>query len=372
MLTSILERGSWIIAKFGMPLVYFYHLVIASVFFNTAAEDASGIEKLSNYALAPMQYFFEGKKAIRITDEKGNVVYELVRNFDYDHHFFVKTAASCALLPVSITIGGTLKTIAHLSPKTRAHTKAIAAAAHTTKVRSNLDYYRSIGMEVEDFHEAEMIPPPKWKKAPKAKRRVEQAEIAALKEIVRILSTENIPFWIDCGSCLGAYQYGGAIPHDWDIDVAILMKDFENVKSALQQLDPEKFIVQDWSGRARPKSYLKVFVRESGGMIDLYNFAIDEKNQKVYTLLSNEFNIFLPKSWKTRELRYTTPMPFSHVFPLKKALFEGIEVPVPGQVEDYLSVFYGNNLAPAKVYNELTGKYEKDPTHPYWQLAEAH
>lgn len=372
MLTSILERGSWIITKIGMPLVYFYHLIIASVFFNTAAEDANGFEKLSDYALAPMQYFFEGKKAIPITDENGQKAYELVRRFDYDNHFFVKTAASCAVLPLSILVGGTLKTLAHLSPQTRLRKDLIAFTMHSTKIHLNHDYYQSIGLQVEDYRQAEMIEPPKWKKAPEAKRRVENAEIEALREIVRILSEENIPFWMDCGSCLGTYQYGGAIPHDWDIDLGMLMKDFDNVKNALQKLDPKKYIVQDWSGRAKPKSYLKVYVRESGGMIDLYNFAIDEENKQVYTCLSNEFNIFLPSSWKIREYRYTTPMPFSHVFPLKKALFEGIEVPVPGHIEEYLTVFYGNNLAPAKVYNELTGKYERDPTHPYWQLAEAH
>lgn len=226
-------------------------------------------------------------------------------------------------------------------------------------------------MQVEDYRDAEWIAPPKWKKAPGTKNRLE-ADVEALKEIVRILSEKKIPFWVDCGTCLGAYQYNATIPNDWDIDMAILKVDFDNVKNALQDLDPKKYVVQDWSGRARPKSYLKVYVRESGGMIDLYNFVIDEDKKEVHTLLSNEFNIFLPKSWKVRELRYTAPMPFSYVFPLKKALFEGIEVPVPGQVEKYLSVFYGSNLAPAKVYNEATGKYEKDLTHPYWQLAEAH
>lgn len=372
MLTSILERGSWIITKFGMPLVYFYHLIITSIFLNTAAEDATGLEKLGNYALAPMQYFFEGKKAIPMKDENGKISYELVRHYDYENRFFVKTAASCAALPLSIVIGSTLKSLSYLSSETRARAALLYSAAHSTGVHSNRDYYHSIGMQVEDYREAEMIAPPQWKKPQRAKNRIEEADVAALKEIVRILSEHNIPFWLDCGSCLGTYQYAGSIPHDWDIDIAMLMADFDNVKNALQTLDPTKYVVQDWSGRVRPKSYLKVLVRESGGMIDLYNFVIDEEKQQIHTILSNEFNIFLPESWKRRELRYCTPMPFSYVFPLKKALFEGIEVPVPGQIEEYLTVFYGKNLAPAKIYNELTGKYEKDPTHPYWQLADAH
>jgi hypothetical protein len=364
MLTSILERGSWIIMKFGMPLVFVYHLLHVSIFFNTAAEDASGLERAGNIALAPMQYFFEGKKGV--VSEDGQ--YQLIRRFDYDHHFFVKTAASCALLPLSITVGTTLKSAAYLSPETRERAKRLYETAHSRKVFSNLPYYQSIGMEVNDYRKAEPIDPPKWKRHPKAEHRLE-TDVQALREIVRILSKHNIPFWLDCGSLLGSYQYGGAIPNDWDIDIAVLMKDFDNIKNALQELDPEKYVVQDWSGRARPKSWLKVYVHESGGLIDLYNFAIDEENKQVHTLLSNEHNIFMPTDWRERELRYTKPMPFTYVFPLKKAYFEGIEVPVPGQTEKYLQVFYGENLAPASLYNPTSGKYEKDLSHPYWQLS---
>lgn len=364
MLTSILERGSWFIAKFGMPLVVFYHLLLTNVFLNTAAEDATGLEKLGNLALAPTRYFFEGKKAVPSGDS-----YELVRQYDYDHHFFLKTAASTASLPISLTVGSTLKGLSYLSPKTKMRAQKIYSAVHSTKIISNENYYTSIGLSTAV--ESEFIPSPKWTRHPEARHRLE-ADVGALKEIARILTKYNLPFWLDCGSCLGAYQYGGAIPHDWDIDIAVLIPDFDNIKNALQELDPKKYVVQDWSGRANPKSYLKVFVHESGGMIDLYHFRVDPEKKEIATLLSNEQNIFLPPSWVKREIRYTTPMPFSHVFPLKKAIFEGIEVPVPGQVEKYLSVFYGENLAPAKLYNPESGKYEKDLTHSYWQLPEAH
>lgn len=226
-------------------------------------------------------------------------------------------------------------------------------------------------MKVNDFKEGEKIAPPKWKRHPNAKSKL-GGDVKALAAIVELLSKHKIPFWIDCGTLLGCYQYGGCIPHDWDIDIGMLKADFQNIKNALQDLDPEKYVVQDWSGRARPESYLKVYVRESGGMIDLYNFVIDEEKHTLSTLLSNEFNIFLPRSWVEREKRYTVPMDFSTVFPLKKGTFEGIEVPVPGNIEKYLQAFYGENLAPARLYDPETGKYEKDPNHPYWQLSNAH
>lgn len=371
MLTAILERGSWFIYKVGMPLVFFYHVMVSSVFLNTAAEDATGLEHLANQVLAPWQYFCEGKVATPQRSDSNQIYYTLERRFDYNSHFFAKTAASCALMPLSLPLGSALKAVSYLSSETRMRADRICAAKHSRRVISNSSFYKAVGFEVGDWREADMIDPPKYRKSPNAKHRLE-GDVEALEEITRILSERGIPFWIDCGTCLGCFQYGGAIPHDWDIDIGMLRVDFDNVKNALQDLDPEKFVVQDWSGRAHPKSYLKVFVKETGGMIDLYNFIIDEENGTIRTLLSNEHNIFLPHSWKVRELRYCTPMPLSNVFPLKKALFEGIEVPVPGNTVEYLQVFYGENLAPAKIYNEVTGIYERDESHPYWQLPNAH
>ncbi|MBS0629612.1 MAG: LicD family protein [Verrucomicrobia bacterium] len=370
MLTAILERNSWIIYKCGLPLVYFYHLLISSVFFNTSAEDAHGLERIGNMLLMPTQYFFEGKKAVPIIDAQGSIQYQLERHFDYDHHFYLKTAIASTMLPVSLAIGAPLKAISYLSDETRERARKIEAIAQSKEVHSNLKLYRSIGLQVNDYRKAQAIAAPKWKRKEIENRL--KCDVEALKEIVLLLNKHQIPFWLDCGSCLGCYQYGGFIPNDWDIDIGVLLPDFHNVKNALHELDPEKYMVQDWSSRARPESYLKVFIKETGGMIDFYHFAIDDEKKQLNTYFSNEFNIFSPTDWKTREKRYSTPMPFSNIFPLKRAFYEGIEVPVPGNTEKYLQVFYGENLSPARIYNEVTGNYEKDPTHPYWQLPCAH
>lgn len=359
MFTTILTRNSWLIYKVGMPLVYLYHMLLGSVFFNTAAEDAHGIERWANIALVPMQYLLDGKKAILVGQ-----VYEIEQRFDYHHHFYLKTAIATTTLPLSVVVGSSLKGLSYLSAETRERAKSISASVHT---RDNHHYYRSIGLEINHFRQAAQIESPNYKRRPMEPHPL-QADIEALKEIVSILCEHNIPFWIDRGSCLGCYQHSGTLPADWDIDMAVLQPDFHRVKHALKALDSEKYVVQDWSGRQRPGSYLKVYVRESGGLIDIFHFAIDEENQQIYTLFSNEFNIFAPDSWMTREKRYTSAIPFSHVFPLKKAFYEGVEVPVPGKIEEYLHGFYGKNLTPAKIYNEVTGQYEKDLSHPYWQM----
>lgn len=364
--SSLLDRSSGFIVKLGMPLVYGYHLICSSLFFNTSASDATGFEYAANLALAPMQYLFEGKMAI--PDQEG---YRLERRFDYSHHFFVKTACAYTLLPITLPVGTALKTLAYLSSDARAHYQLLVASTQSTTVHSKLADYEKMGLKIEDWTQAEFISPEKYTRRVEDGKQLKE-DVEALRAVVDILKKEKIPFWIDCGSCLGAYRYGGVIPWDWDIDIAILAPDFENVKHALNALDPQKYAVQDWSGRDRPSTYLKVYVKASDNMIDIYHFGLNPETQELFTVLSNEFNIFLPQSWKEREMRYTTPQPFTRVFPLKRALFEGIEVPVPGQVEDYLHTFYGENLAPIRIYNEITQEYEKDSTHPYWQLSNVH
>lgn len=357
----------------GMPAVQCYHLLCGSPFLNVAAEDAEGLEMVANQVLAPVQYLLAGSKAVREIvgegSEEGNITYRLDQRFDYkDEYIWTKTALSYVALPSSLIVGSALKGLSYISERTRQHHFDIVAAKRAPTVHSRRAYYEAKGIKFVSLDEAEYIAPPVHKRRPGEENTL-QIEKEALKQVVKLLKENEIMFWMDCGSCLGAYRYGGIIPWDWDIDIAILQPDFENVRQVLSQLDPERYVVQDWSSRDRPSTYLKVYVKETGTLIDIYHFGIDDKNRCIYSILSNEGSIFLPESWKIRERRFTIPTSYDIVFPLKRAVFDGIEVFVPGRTKEYLQQRYGENIEPAKIYNELTGSYEKDLSHPYWQRA---
>lgn len=360
--TSLIARFCAILVKMGMPLVYIYHLLVGSFFLNVAAEDATGMEKVANVLLLPCRYLLEGKRAILLDG-----MYHFEREFTYDRHFYFKTTCALALLPISLPMGALIKLGSYWFMETKQRAKDLQEAWKVSLPVRSLEKYREMGLEVCDWTQGKWSPSPRYKRRPEDAKALKR-DIEALRTIVEILKEKQIPFWMDCGSCLGAYRYGGVIPWDWDIDIAVLSIDFDHVRRALLALDPKKYVVQDWSGRDKPNTYLKVYVKKSRSLIDLYHFGIDPEKQELFTVLSNEWNIFLTRAWKIRELRYTIPMPFSRVFPLKRALFEGIEVPVPNQIEEYLHAFYGENLAPARIYNEKTKQYEVDSTHPYWQL----
>ncbi len=361
-LTHLLEKlGDWII-YLGLPVVHAYHLFCGSLFLNVVQEDAPFLEKAANSALAPVHYLFCAKK---IEGEK------LIPRFSYQDHFLIKTAVSCVAAPLSLAAGGTLKVVAFLAPGAFARYKALVKREEATAITSNHGAYLKMGIALRDLATAPFIQPPEHTRRPGDENHMNMQK-EALKEIVTILRKNEIPFWVDCGTCLGAYRYGGIIPWDWDLDIAVLAPDFENIRHALNALDPEKYSVQDWSGRDCPGTYLKVYIKGTNTLIDLYHFSINSEKRMLNCIFSNEHSPFFPESWKIRERRYSVDTPLDVVFPLKRAYFDGIEVPIPGKTKEYLQLRYGENISPAKIYDPATGRYEKDLSHPYWKIAHVH
>jgi phosphorylcholine metabolism protein LicD len=348
-----------------VPLVCSYHALTTDLFFNVRVQNATGLEWAGNTLLTPLQYLCAGREAIQKPDGK----WELVQRFDYTHGFWIKASSSIIALPASLVLGSSVKALSFVNQSTREHFKALQDLQKSTEINSHLSAYQKIGMQIGSIHE--MLISEGHQRRP-GEEQVMAIEKIALKEIATLLNAAQIPWWVDCGTCLGTYRYGGVIPWDADIDIAVLIPDFQNVKNALNQLDPKKYMVQDWSSREFPNSYLKVYIKENGNLIDIYHYQIFPESKELQYLLSLENNIFFPEWWKIRERRFKVPVAFDVVFPLKKASFDGVEVFVPAQTKKYLQRYYGENISPAKIYDSTTCSYEKDLNHPYWQRVYAH
>ncbi len=351
-----------------LPLVYSYHAVSTDLFLNFSSKEATGLEQAGNHLLSPFQYLFAGRIAIEHPD--GSI--EFIQRYDYEHDFWKNTATSLAALPPSLALGCAVKGLSFFNEETRKRHASIKAAWNSKKIyQSNEEAYRKAGLDLRDPKEAVFHPPQGYLRREGEEHCLDE-EKKLLKEIISLLNQEKIAWWVDCGTCLGTFRYGGIIPWDGDIDIAVLSPDFENVRRVLNQLDPVKYLVEDWSTRSHPQSYIKVFIRDKNSLIDIYHFEILPEKRQIKYILALETNMFFPEWWKIRERRFTPPVSFDTVFPLKKSLFDGIEVFIPADPEKYLQRYYGQNLAPAKIYDPVTHRYEKDLSHPYWQRAYAH
>jgi len=344
-----------------MPMVCSYFTITESHFMNVSIEKANGLEALSNTLFIPTQYILAGKSAIQEPDGS----WKFVQRFDYSSLYWPKVAASVAALPPTLILGSLVKALSLFDEQTR--NRFLSLNLHSYS--SNLDQYGAMGLEVKPLKD--IFIPEGHKRRPGDERNLFY-EKQALSDITQLLTLAEIPWWVDCGTFLGAYRYGGAIPWDEDIDIAVLLPDFQNLLSLLAKLDKKKYIVQDWSTRDHPNTYLKVFVRETGKMVDIYHYQIHPKTKTLQYIFSLDSHQFFPEWVKVRERRFTEPVAFETVFPLKRATFDGVEVFIPNDPKKYLQRCYGENLAPAKVYSPTTNNYEKDLSHPYWERLYAH
>ena len=360
------QLQDWLI-NLGMPAVTCYHLLCSNVFLNTAADDAQGLEKMGDIALSSYRYIFAGNSAY--PNEDGT--YDIRQHFDYHEHLFVKTTGALITLPFGVVVGSALKGIAFLFADVRERHQAIIDSLHAKYIVSNADFYKNILIDVGENAIAERLSSLGYQRRPGDEQHLSE-EKKAFAQIVQLFKENRIQFWADCGTCLGAYRYGGIIPWDNDLDLAILEPDFDNMTRALNALDTDLYLAEDWSNRLFPKTYVRVYIRSTRQYIDIYTYAVHPDTKTIQYICSNVNNMFMLEGWKINERRYMVETPFDIVFPLRFADFDGIEIPVPNQTEKYLQMRYGDNLAPVKTYNQESGIYEKDFSHPYWQRAHAH
>lgn len=367
MLDRFWEAFVGFLMKVFLPLICSYQMLCGNVFLNVSVHHATGLEKVGNTLLIPFQYLFAGNEAY--LREDGS--WELIQKFRYDQDLLTKSVASALVLPGSLILGSAVKGLSYLCESSKNDYHSLIAHMESKTGRSNREYYQHIGMNFGDGMEVPFALCEGYARRPGDENHLAAAK-DALKDIAQVLNDAGIPWWVDCGTLLGTHRYGGVIPWDNDIDVAILLPDFENARRAFNRLDQEKYMVQDWSGRDFPKTFFKIYIRETGDMVDIYFYDIDATKKECSYIFAMDKCVFFFEWWKIRERRFTKPIAFEHLFPLKKGTFDGIEVFVPHDTTAFLQRYYGENLAPAKIYDPITNRFEKDLTHPYWKNAYVH
>ena len=59
-----------------------------------------------------------------------------------------------------------------------------------------------------------------------------------------ICRKNNLQYWLDFGTLLGAVRHGGFIPWDDDLDIAMLRKDAEKLYEILKKDNNDNFVLQ--------------------------------------------------------------------------------------------------------------------------------
>ncbi len=92
---------------------------------------------------------------------------------------------------------------------------------------------------------------------------LQKTEFLLLQELDRVCRELDIKWFLVCGSALGAVKYGGFIPWDDDIDVAMYRDDYERFCREAPALLPEDLFLQNFCSEPRfPQIFSKL--RHSG------------------------------------------------------------------------------------------------------------
>ena len=228
-------------------------------------------------------------------------------------------------------------------------------------------------------------------------RRDQKEILEVLDFLAEICRVNGISWWLSSGTLLGAARHKGYIPWDDDIDVVLLKKDYRKLEKILSGLESDEYVFQSMKTDVE---YINVFgkLRKKAGHIE----ARDRRNKyykhtgvglDIFAIeRTNYFSAFIAKflyhsiqyptsyikvAWIRRplvrlieflhiclifpllrlvgkinprkEYHYVlgTGWPahtfyMKYTFPLSEAEFEGRMMPVPYDMDSYLTEVYGD------------------------------
>ena len=90
-------------------------------------------------------------------------------------------------------------------------------------------------------------------------RKVQLAQLEIAKEFRRVCDENEIPYFIDWGSMLGAIRHKGFIPWDDDMDFGMLRADYERFLKIAPEKLGEEYFLQTWdTDPSFPNAFAKI------------------------------------------------------------------------------------------------------------------
>ena len=184
-----------------------------------------------------------------------------------------------------------------------------------------------------------------------------------LREFNNICRSNGLKYWCIGGTLIGAVRHKGWIPHDADIDVAMLKSDYEKLQNIIQEKLSKDYWFQD-------KSTDKYYKSNIGKIRYLYAHYDDYKCQDWHNGIQLDIfvntlknNILIPNP----SFNDSIPYNYNFIFPLKEIFFEGIKVYVPNQLNKYCTNAWGAYPPPhLPIYKQYPHEGRISFTIPNW------
>ena len=217
-------------------------------------------------------------------------------------------------------------------------------------------------------------------------RLIQKVNAKFLKEFSDFCESNNIKYWLDFGTLLGAIRHNGFIPWDDDIDIGMIREDYEKVIKLFEQGVVNKFFKLYYCFNNKNKCFIKVKSTQSESIFidifpyDFYYSAVTTEDKKIISekiskIVNKKYKYFSKKEkileYFKKETRKailenkpvdtsTKPALFmaldyphrwknkvydwENIFPLKKINFENYEFFAPNMPEKVLESIFGNYM----------------------------
>lgn len=236
-------------------------------------------------------------------------------------------------------------------------------------------------------------------------RKAQLIMLDILKYVDKICEENNINYWLESGTLLGAVRHKGFIPWDDDLDIGMMKEDYEKFIKIFSKYENEKyFLLSKETDKNYNKNFIKIMSKKyflienekqlwsTGIYIDVFPFE-DFSNNKLHkilatiiTLKNNKFlcieknknlkiffknilrylrffiYLFIPieflidkvqskeqqgiKKYVGHNLNtgFSYKIKKDYVFPLKKSIFEDKEFFIPNNYDKYLTKMYSDYM----------------------------
>lgn len=160
------------------------------------------------------------------------------------------------------------------------------------------------------------------------------------------LTAQGIPNWVDAGTLLGIYRYGGKqLPQDYDADLCILQCDANKVIEVLKEIaraQPELYEFNDLSSE-KPGRFLRMWLRKTGGWVGIESYVVNGDEKSMDMVYGKD--------------------KLENVFPLVKTDFYEKKVWIPCQAEKHLHSRW-EDLSPISYWSSNLNKFVLNINHP--------
>lgn len=252
-----------------------------------------------------------------------------------------------------------------------------------------------------------------------------------LKEFDRICRKNNIEYWLDGGTLLGAVRHKGFIPWDDDVDVCVKNDDMEKLKKCLEKELPYYLNIYRFEKDVDVfykifDKYSKVSYQNEDGLgiwIDIFPMSYVKEDEKINKIIKNsppKRNIPKEKKWLNFREKFTWRIlnlfniksreeniekyyevisqkeqdsylymkgkmwwnlyKKDWIFPLKEIEFEGYKFLCPNNYHKYLTSYYGDYMKLPPLEKRIPSHSEKvdifneieDENHLSWKKRKEH